>query len=252
MSTPAVVEREPVEQLPMAPPVGSSPLMTMLSDAIQKGMSIDVIREIKAMAKEFEADDQRRQFDAAFASAKAEIEPIVRTRDGHNGKYADFAAVADAVDPILSKYGLSYRHRSVVAEGRITVICKLAHKGGYFEETELPAPPDKTGNKNEIQAIGSTLTYLQRYTLLLALGLSTAHDDNGRAAGGGLLTEDQVEELKGLIDKAVAARPGTNHADWIASFLEFMGAPGLNAIAAKDFGKAKSNIEYAIKQGGKK
>ena len=41
----------------------------------------------------------------------------------------------------------------------------------------MTADKDTSGNKNSIQSIGSTRTYLQRYTLIGALGLSTAEDD---------------------------------------------------------------------------
>lgn len=249
MNAQAVVERS--EALPTTEVSASLTPMQMAYHLIQNGADLGAVKEMMAMSRELAADQARQQFDEAIAAAKAEIEPVVRTRQGHNGKYADFASVASAVDPVLSRHGLSYRHRSIVADGRITVICRLAHKGGHFEETELPAPPDKTGNKNEIQAVGSTLTYLQRYTVLLALGLATAHDDDGNAAGGDRLSEDQVEALKALIDKAVAARNDTTHAEWIEYFLIHMKAPSLNAIPSKDFGKAKSTIENAIKQGAK-
>jgi hypothetical protein len=48
----------------------------------------------------------------------------------------------------------------------------------------MSAGADSTGNKNNIQSIGSTRTYLQRYTLVGALGLSTADEDNdGKTSG---------------------------------------------------------------------
>lgn len=193
---------ETTDQLPVAPPAGASPVMAMLSDAIQKGMSIDVIREIKAMAKEIAADEARRAFDEAIASAKSEITPIVKNRSGHGDKrYADFAAIATAVDPILSRHGLSYRHRSDQGD-KIVVTCILSHKAGHFEETKLTGPADTSGSKNAIQAIGSTLTYLQRYTLLLALGLATSQDDDGQAAGAGeTISDEQLAELRTLADE---------------------------------------------------
>ena len=44
--------------------------------------------------------------------------------------------------------------------------------------------PDNSGSKNSIQAIGSTTTYLQRYTLFSILGLAAGEDDDGSAASG--------------------------------------------------------------------
>ncbi len=41
----------------------------------------------------------------------------------------------------------------------------------------MSAGKDASGSKNDIQQKGSTQTYLQRYTLIGALGLSTADED---------------------------------------------------------------------------
>ena len=61
--------------------------------------------------------------------------------------------------------------------------CVLSHRDGYSEETTLTAGADDSGKKNSIQAIGSTTTYLQRYTLKLALGLATQdRDDDGASS----------------------------------------------------------------------
>ena len=48
------------------------------------------------------------------------------------------------------------------------------------------APLDTSGGKNNIQAMGSAVSYLERYTLLAITGLSTKEmDDDGRGAGAG-------------------------------------------------------------------
>ena len=63
----------------------------------------------------------------------------------------------------------------------------MTHKQGHSEETELEAAADSSGGKNMIQAQASTITYLQRYTLLAATGLATKDqlDDDGRGAENG-------------------------------------------------------------------
>jgi hypothetical protein len=89
----------------------------------------------------------------------------------------------------------------------IVVTCILS-KGGYREENSLPGPADTSGSKNPIQAIGSTVTYLERITLKAALGLSATDDDDGNSAGrnGGpqssdefYVTPEQVAELERLL-----------------------------------------------------
>jgi hypothetical protein len=59
----------------------------------------------------------------------------------------------------------------------------VKHDLGGSDQASLGAAPDKTGGKNNIQAIGSTCTYLSRYLTLLLLGLAAKGQDNdGRGA----------------------------------------------------------------------
>src|SRR5688572_449624 len=83
--------------------VQASPLMQLLSQAVQQGQSIDVIRELKSMAQELAADEARRAFENALADAKGEIPPIVKNRlveyDNKGGgttsyRHEDFAEIA--------------------------------------------------------------------------------------------------------------------------------------------------------------
>lgn len=128
-------------------------------------------------------------FDLAMANAKAEIPTIAKNRTvdftSARGRthyqHEDLGEIARTVDPILSKYGLSYRWRTTAEVNEpVRVTCIVSHRDGHFEENSLPAPRDDTGNKNSIQQIGSTVTYLQRYTLKASLGLAVSHDDDGQ------------------------------------------------------------------------
>ena len=51
------------------------------------------------------------------------------------------------------------------------------------ESTTLSGPPDTTGSKNDLQSIGSTISYLQRYTLLALTGLATFDMDDDATPG---------------------------------------------------------------------
>lgn len=202
MSAVATTEAKPVA---VASERTASPIMDLVSHAVQNGQPIEVIRELMAMSKELAADEARRAFDAAVADAKAEIseQAIVKNATGHNNKrYADFSAYAKVVDPILGRHGLSYRFRTEQGD-RIKVFCVLSHKAGHSETNSLEGPADTSGSKNAIQAVGSTLTYLQRYSLVQALGLAASNDDDGRSSADAspLLTEDQILDLQALVQE---------------------------------------------------
>lgn len=214
--------------------------MALLDKAVSGGAPLDMIDRLVSLGERMQAMKARQAFDAAIAAAKAEIKPVARNASGHNNKrYADFSAYAKAIDPILSRHGLSYRFRSAQAE-RITVTCVLSHRDGYSEENSLTGPADTSGSKNAIQAIGSTLTYLQRYTLVQALGLAAGDDDDGRASGGDaapdapLVSEAQVAAItkaigfKGRTVEALCKRLGVEsladiYADKFSDVLAMIG-----------------------------
>lgn len=168
-------------------PMPEATPMQVLAMAVQKGLAPETLDKMMGLQERWEANQARKAFDAAMAAARAEIKPIVKRREVDftsnrgrtNYKYEDLAQIAEEIDPILGRHGLSYRYRSAQDAKQLSVTCIICHSAGHFEETTLCADNDESGNKNSIQAIGSAATYLQRYTLKLALGLSAAHDDDG-------------------------------------------------------------------------
>lgn len=198
----SVIPADEPAQLPAA----VTPMM-LIERAMASGAGMDVIEKFMSLQERWEKNQARKDFDSAIAAAKAEIPPIERNAKGHNDKrYADFAAIASVVDPILGKFGLSYRFRTNQTE-RISVTCILSHKSGHSEETTLTGPADTSGNKNAIQAIGSTLSYLQRYSLVQMLGLAAARDDDGKAAAGKpLITQEQADNLRDLLEATGKSR----------------------------------------------
>jgi hypothetical protein len=181
--------------------------MDMLARAVQSGADLDMIEKLMNLQERWEASNARKAFEESLAKAKGEIPVIIRNASGHNSKkYADFAAIAKVIDPILARHGLSYRFRTLQTE-KISVTCVLFGHG-HSEETTLSGPADASGSKNAIQAIGSTLTYLQRYSLVQALGLAAAEDDDGKAgAGYPTITQEQADELRELIEAHGKDRP---------------------------------------------
>jgi hypothetical protein len=190
-----------VEKIKEPAALVSATPMDMLARAVQSGADLDMIEKLMGLQERWEASHARKAFDEAIAAAKSKIPPIERNAKGHNDKrYANFAAIAKVVDPILSENGLSYRFRTNQAE-RISVTCILSHKAGHSEETTLSGPADTSGSKNAIQAIGSTLTYLQRYSLVQMLGLAASTDDDGKSADGKpKVTQEQADTIRDLLE----------------------------------------------------
>jgi hypothetical protein len=179
-------------------PMSTDP-MSLMAMAVQRGADVATVTQLNQLRMEVEKDNARKAFNLALSAAKKEIRPIIKNRrvkfesakaDAKNGKvdyaHEDLAGIAEQIDPILSEHGLSYYFDSENAPGQLTVICVIAHELGHEKRTPLSAAVDLSGAKNHLQGIGSAATYLQRYTLKLALGLSVTDDDDANGTGDGV------------------------------------------------------------------
>lgn len=229
----AVETTQPVQRTPM----------DMLNMAVARG-DTQLAERLMDLHERWEKGQARRAFDEAIAAAKAEIPVIAKNREvdftSQKGRthyrHEDLAEIARTVDPVLARHGLSYRFRTSSAVNEpVSVTCILSHKDGHSEENTLFAGRDDSGNKNSIQAIGSTITYLQRYTLKAALGLAAAQDDDAKAVSdGGAITEAQADELKVLATDVGADVP---------KFCRYMKVQRIEDIPASQFQRAVQALE---------
>jgi hypothetical protein len=155
--------------------------------------NLDKFRELLVMQREENQLRARHEFNVAMARVQAQLQSISRDRSNPatRSKYATLQAIDAAARPVYTEHGFSVRFGTGTApwEGWVRVTCELAHVGGYSEQHHLDGPLDVSGaqgktNKTGIQAIGSTVSYLRRYLMLLVLNLVTVDDDDddGEAA----------------------------------------------------------------------
>jgi len=198
---------------------GTRDVMAVVDAAIQSGYSPDMIEKMMALAERYEANNARRAFYQALADFRAEAPAIEKNARVHfktdkgvtDYRHATLDHIVEQVSPILARYGLSFRwDLEQLDGGALRVRCIVSHRDGHYEVTPMESGRDTSGSKNNLQALGSAQTYLQRYTLMAALGLATAMpDDDGRSAGtsGGAdeaakISEKQQSELLDLIEAA--------------------------------------------------
>jgi hypothetical protein len=79
----------------------------------------------------------------------------------------------------------------------------------------MSAPPDNSGSKNPIQAIGSTQSYLQRYTALALLGIATKDmpdaDDPPEPADDIVDAERNLNAVSHLRKRGISVREAEDH-----------------------------------------
>lgn len=218
--------------------------MDMLERAVSSNAGVEVISKLMDLQDRWQASHARRSFDEAMAAAKAEIPVIMKNREVDftspkgrtNYRHEDLAEIARTVDPILTKHGLSYRFRTTSQPNEpVSVTCIVSHRHGHSEENTLSAGRDESGNKNSIQAVCSTITYLQRYTLKAALGLAASNDDDGSASEKpAFITSDQLQRIIALTDEVKADKE---------RFCKYLKIGSLAEILASDFDHAMNLLE---------
>ena len=178
--------------------------LDIVNQAMQSGreISLDQIEKLYELQERHEKNEARKAFNKAMSDFKADPPDLIKackvdftTQKGRiNYNYANIGDIAPIINKALSKHGLIATWETRQENG-ISVTCIITHNSGHSERTTLTAPSDQTGNKNAIQAIGSTVSYLQRYTLLSITGLAVREDDDGQSACDTTITEKQHSEI---------------------------------------------------------
>ena len=117
---------------------------------------------------------------AALAKMQGEVENATKgSLNPHfKSKYADLAEVLNTVRPVLAANGLSVIQSPSFDGAVCHVTTTLAHaSGGYITGTMSCVPAKQDG-----QGVGSSTTYLRRYSLAAVCGIAQEDDDGNSSA----------------------------------------------------------------------
>ncbi len=171
-------------------------------------IDVDKLEALLKVQLQWEANEAKKAYVVAMAAFKENPPEILKDKTVSYGqtnyKHATLYNVTTKINTELSKHGLTASWATSQNNGNVKVTCKITHIMGHSEECYLSAPPDATGSKNAIQAIGSTTEYLRRYTILALTGLATCGtDDDGKASGDPTETKPtKKEEQQKIVDQA--------------------------------------------------
>lgn len=205
----------------------------LMVKAIESGANIEVLERLMALQEKFLARRAKAEFDEALSKFQSIVPPIKKNKKGYDNtyNYAELDKIVEVIRKPLYECGFSYKFkfkdvkkdnpysideiiavakatdfedkkklaklektlREIITDKDIEVTCILTHKAGHSEETTMIGPEDHSGFKNAIQARGSSTTYLERYTLIGALGLVTADVDNDGGKGRAKTLEKEPE-----------------------------------------------------------
>ena len=224
-------------QEPQAPSV-------LLSLAIEKGLDIDKIEKMLILQEKFDATQARKAYSVAMANFKADPPDIgkdkhvkFQTSKGTTEyDHATLGNVTTQINSALSKHGLSAAWEISQNGNQVTVTCRISHAMGHSESTSLTAGLDDSGGKNAIQQLGSTISYLERYSILALTGLASQDmdDDGKKTEVVELITDQQRSTIVDLLN----AKGITE-----TRLLKFLNVETLDQIPADKFNSAVASIK---------
>lgn len=185
-----IVPAEPQPERRIAvQPQGAVTPVDLLRHAIDSGADLDRLERLMNLQQRYEESEARKAYVADMAAFKLNPPEIIKDKSvGYEGKdgfvgykHATLGNVTSAIIEGLAQHGFSHRWDTEQNGANVTVTCVLTHRMGHSERTTLSAPKDDSGKKNNIQQMASSITYLQRYTLLAATGLATKDQDDDAA-----------------------------------------------------------------------
>ena len=149
--------------------------------ALKQNAPIEQLEKLLALQERFEDRQAIKSFLIAKSDFQSRCPILTKSKtvkfNQVNYNYIPLGEIAHQIKGLLKDCGLSYRWETKEDNGLISITCIVSHIDGHSESNTMSAKKDASGAKNEIQQIGSTITYLQRYSLIGALGISTADSD---------------------------------------------------------------------------
>lgn len=174
-------------------------LSLIASMAANQRVNAEKMRALVDIQKELAAEEQRRTFITAFIAMSAEL-PIINAqgrieieskkarRAAQSTPYATFKEIHRVVTPILRRHGFAMMFPpDAMPDGRLIQRGVLMHVSGYEKHGQIVLPIETSGSKNNVQGVGSSMSYGKRYLAINMLNI-VSHakedaDDDAKAAG---------------------------------------------------------------------
>lgn len=160
-----------------------SGIKDLMSQAVATG-NMDTIERVFALYEKDRETKARAAFFDALSHFQANMPKIPKNKRGYDYWYAPLGTIEEKIRKPMQDARLSKRWEQVETGDQVTMTCVIAHAEGHEERASIgPVGWDfleRTRQMNALQHRAATITYLQRYTLIGALGLATDDDTDGK------------------------------------------------------------------------
>lgn len=229
----------------LAPVTPQNP-MALLMGADLSTIDPDKLEKLLALQERWEDRQAEKALAAALSDFQAECPTIKKERKNThlNTAYAKIDDIMAAIQPVLSRHGLSVSFDTPSNKESLTAICYVMHSAGAKFSRQVTVPVD-TGMRgaNITQQLGSASSYAQRYALIAALNLNVTdrQDDDGGVSGAASLSDEESNQIHAMLEECPQGTVG--------NFLRFFESETVEEIPARDFNKAVTMLKAKIKKG---
>lgn len=180
---------------------------------------------------------EHKNIAAALAAAQAQMGKALKSANNSHfkSKYADLSSVVDATMPALNANGIAVIQPMQESETGRVVMTKFIHTSGEVLECAIPL----IVAKNDMQGMGSAITYARRYGLMSLAGIAP-EDDDGNAAAQAAPRTISADQFIALRDTAEQA--GVSSDKICAAY----GAPSLEQFPLEAFDRAMKKLRATI------
>jgi ERF superfamily len=249
--------------LPASPSASPSAVLALIERvALDPRADAEKLERVMAMYERLQAKEAEFAYNAAKGrilkklarvkivktrSALCEIASGKRQKSGYEAfKYAPLEEIDKHLRPLLAEEEMDLSYSDEPQQGGgLLIRGRLKHlPSGHYEDSFMPAPPDTSGGKSDVQAVGSTNSFLRRYVACNIFNIVVVGDDDD--GSGGTIDEVQTRTILDLVKKVKAG----------SKFLKYMKAQSIEeagsldaavaTIAARDYRKAISTLEQQI------
>lgn len=195
-----------MRQLPTVAADASSLMKIIDRAALDPNFDVAKLKELLEVKERWDASEARKAFVVAVAEFKKNPPAVYKDKKNkqYNSRYTSIGNLVNTVNAALSQHGLTARWDLDQSAG-IKITCVLTHRMGHSESCSMTGPLDTSGQKNPLQQLKSTNTYLKIATFEAVTGLASSDgnaDDDGNGAGGERMAEGVLADHLAAIDAA--------------------------------------------------
>ena len=233
-----------VESMPSQPAVATPAYLLQM--AVEKGADIESMKALMDMQDRWDAKQAEKAFNQAMADFSMNLPTIEKTVyvEHFDGYHADLGLMSKMIREAMAPHGLSFSWKTEQGD-KITVSCVIKHRDGHSQAVTLSSAADTSGGKNAIQAIGSAVKYLERYTLESATGIvASSGDDDGEKGGKKkveLITDEQALEMDAFVTDN-----GIDKARTLAWIKTTTGEAHFSSVPANQFDKVMAALKKKV------